>query len=153
MIPDTAMAPTWLTGLRRYLAVSLGAHLTWEVLHLPLYTLWKVSNARELAVAILHCTAGDMLIALSVLASALVAAGTTAWPAAARLRVGLLTLMLGLGYTIFSEWWNVHVTKTWAYSDLMPVVPLTGIGVSPLLQWLVVPAMALAIASRGSRPC
>ncbi len=33
-----------------------------------------------------------------------------------------------------SEWLNVLVSQTWACSDLMPVVPVIGIGLSPLLQ-------------------
>jgi hypothetical protein len=39
---------------------------------------------------------------------------------------------------------NVYVRRSWAYSELMPAVPLAGyrIGLSPLLQWIVVPAAA-----------
>jgi hypothetical protein len=41
---------------------------------------------------------------------------------------------------------------TSAYSDLMPVVRLAGleVAVSPLLQWVAVPALALACARRGA---
>jgi hypothetical protein len=39
------------------------------------------------------------------------------------------------------------VRASWAYSDWMPVIPIAGlsIGLSPLLQWIVVPAAAFAI--------
>ena len=46
-------------------------------------------------------------------------------------------------YTIFSEWLNIVIRKSWAYSDLMPVVPVISIGLSPLVQWIIVPGLAM----------
>jgi len=54
----------WLQGLRRYIAVTAIADLIWEVAHLPLYTIWNEGEPREKLFAVLHCTAGDVLIAL-----------------------------------------------------------------------------------------
>ena len=53
-------------------------------------------------------------------------------------------------YTVFSEWLNVEVRGSWAYLDLMPTIPLLGTGVTPILQWLVVPAVAFWWARRGN---
>jgi hypothetical protein len=58
------------------------------------------------------------------------------------LPVAVAAMALGLGYTAFSEWLNIGVRRAWAYSDLMPVLPWLGTGLSPLAQWLVVPALA-----------
>ena len=55
-------------------------------------------------------------------------------------------LAAGLGFTVFSEWYNVYVTGAWAYQPAMPLV--AGIGLTPLLQWLVVPLSMLFIARR-----
>ena len=38
------------------------------------------------------------------------------------------------------------VRRNWSYSDLMPVIPSLGIGLSPVLQWVVIPALALWLA-------
>ena len=40
----------------------------------------------------------------------------------------------GVAYTIFSEWLITTVRQGWAYSPLMPVVPIMGTGLAPLLQ-------------------
>ena len=56
------------------------------------------------------------------------------------------SLAFGVGYTIYSEWLNISVRGSWTYSDLMPVVPVIGTGLAPLLQWFVVPTLALWIA-------
>jgi len=59
--------------------------------------------------------------------------------------------VFGFGYTVFSEWLNVVVRKSWAYSDLMPVISIFGLslGVSPLLQWMAVPTLALYVSRRA----
>jgi len=62
----------------------------------------------------------------------------------------LSALLLGPGYTIFSEWLNTTLFR-WSYSDLMPTLKLAGIeiGLSPLLQWLLLPPLALFLARRN----
>lgn len=141
-------ATDWLGALRTYLLVSLVSHLAWETIQLPLYTIWSSASPGEIAFAVLHCTGGDMLIALAALITSLVVMGESAWPLKRRRRVAILTVMGGLAYTIFSEWLNTGVRGAWAYSDLMPTLPLIGTGLSPLLQWVVVPTAALAMAGR-----
>jgi len=56
--------------------------------------------------------------------------------------------LLGTAYTALSEQINVGLRQSWAYSHLMPVLPGTSIGVLPLLQWLMLPAVAAWLASR-----
>jgi hypothetical protein len=69
--------------------------------------------------------------------------GTREWPARWFKRIGAMTIALGLVFTAYSEWVNVYVRGSWAYSPAMPIVPGLGVGLSPLLQWCVVPALAL----------
>jgi len=133
----------WLGGLRRYLTVSTLGNAVWEPAHLPLYAIWGQGTLRDKLVAVLHCTAGDILIAISAWAFALIVAGRPGWPAEGFRRIALLIIAGGLGYTVFSEWLNTAIRHSWAYSSLMPVVPGLGVGLSPLLQWLVVPSLAL----------
>lgn len=142
----------WLRGLKVYLGVVAVANLVWEVLQLPLYTIWTTGTAHEIAFAVVHCTGGDVLIALSALTLALIAVGTKSWPADSHRWVMLVTLALGVGYTIFSEWLNVIVRSSWTYSPLMPVVPILNVGLSPLLQWTVVPFVALCLARKAALP-
>lgn len=52
------------------------------------------------------------------------------WPVEGHERVILATLALGVGYTIFSEWLNTALRSSWAYSALMPVVPVIKTGLS-----------------------
>jgi len=139
----------WLAALRPYLAATAALDLVWESVQLPLYTIWRDGTVRAKAFAVLHCTGGDLLIALACLVGALVAVGEPAWPGRRFGRVAILTVLGGLAYAVFSEWLNVEVRRSWAYSHLMPVLPPFGTGLSPVLQWLAVPILALWAAHRA----
>jgi hypothetical protein len=147
-LPANAPSRTWLRGLRAYLATVAVGNLLWEGLQLPLYTIWSTGTVREQAFAVVHCTGGDILIALSALTLALIIVGDDAWPRDRFRRVAGLTVLFGLAYAVFSEWLNVVVRASWAYSDWVPIVPIAGLSIalSPLLQWIVVPAAAIAAA-------
>src|SRR3546814_2011622 len=65
----------WHAVLRRYLVVIALGNFVWEMFHMPLYTIWREGTWNEIAFAALHCTGGDILIALSSLILALLLAG------------------------------------------------------------------------------
>jgi len=132
----------WLLALRRYMIFIAAANLIWEFAHVPLYTLWETGSAGEIVFAAVHCTGGDILIALSTVMLALFIVGSPAWPAVRTGRVVVLTVTLGLGYTVFSEWLNIEVRQAWAYRNLMPVIPVIDAGLSPVLQWIIIPLAA-----------
>lgn len=133
----------WLRALKVYLGVVATGNLVWEGMHLPLYTIWTSGTVDERAFAVLHCTGGDILIGVAALIGALLVVGVPEWPAGGFSRVALLTITLGVAYTGFSEWLNVSVRRSWAYSEWMPTIALgpMRIGISPLAQWIVVPVV------------
>lgn len=141
----------WLNVLRRYfVAIALG-NLVWEFAHMPLYTLWETGSPGEIIFAAIHCTGGDILIAMSALLAALFLFGGSQWPEAGYRRVGLATILFGLGYTVFSEWLNIELRGAWAYRDLMPVIPVIDAGLSPIAQWGVLPIIAFWWAAPRKR--
>lgn len=129
----------------RYLAVAAIANLGWEVVQLPLYTVWRTGTPGALTYDVIHCTLGDVLLLGATLFVALLLAGDRAWPWRSYVRVALLAGVFGIAFTIFSEWLNVEVLRSWAYAPEMPLLPLLGTGLSPLLQWVIIPPAALAL--------
>ncbi|WP_333670877.1 hypothetical protein [Elioraea tepidiphila] len=139
----------WLPALRLYVAVLVPLMLVWETAQMPLYTLWQTGTVGEIAYAIVHCTLGDALIGLAALTWALVLVGSPEWPRASFRVVATATLAIGLGYLVYSEWVNIELRGSWAYTEAMPRLPPFGTGLAPLLQWLVIPAVALLVVRRG----
>lgn len=133
---------SWPKPIWHYMFFLAIASLVWEFAHMPLYTLWETGTVAEVVFAAIHCTGGDILIAFFALISALVIGGNSHWPLARRTPVIVLTVLLGLAYTFFSEWLNIQVRGTWAYRDLMPIIPVIEMGLSPFLQWVIVPLAA-----------
>jgi hypothetical protein len=138
--------PRW-RALGIYLAVIAAGNLAWESLHLPLYTLWRTGTPGERVFAVIHCTGGDILIASVSLILALVIVGDRHWPASRYWGVASTAIGFSLAYTMFSEWFNVSVRATWAYSEHMPILPLFGfsLGLSPVLQWMIVPSLGFCV--------
>jgi hypothetical protein len=137
----------WLTAIRRYLIAVAFGNLLWEVAQLPLYTLWREGTAASMASAVLHCTVGDLVIAIVAIVTALAIFGSSEWPDRGRFAVGVTAVCLGIAYTMFSEYRNAVVVRSWTYTELMPMLPWVGTGLAPLAQWIVVPSVALVSAS------
>ena len=127
--------------LALWTALAGGLNLVWEIIQLPLYTIYYETDLQTIAYAVAHCTLGDVLIALS---SYLFAAATTRswdWPVDRAVPGAAVAVVAGLTYTALSEWLNVSVRGSWAYAPAMP--QLFRLGLSPLLQWLVLPVLGL----------
>lgn len=133
---------------RRYLLLMAGANLIWETIQLPLYTVWQTGTNGTMAYDVVHCTAGDILIAGTALGAAVVLIGKGRWSATNYRRVAIAAVCLGLAYTVFSEWYNTEILKSWTYGARMPRLPILGIGLSPLLQWLFLPPLCFWRARR-----
>ena len=120
---------------------------------MPLYTIWWTGTWREIVFAAIHCTGGDILIAISSLMVALLLVGNGNWPEERFWTVAGFMALFGACYTVLSEWLNIVIRAAWAYSDFMPVIPLFGfeVGLSPLLQWLVIPMIAFLWIARWHR--
>lgn len=137
----------------RYLPALSVLMLAWETAHLPLYTLWTEATGPYIAFSVLHCTLGDALIGAAALGLTLTV--TREGPIAHWRWRRLASIVMGVGvaYTLFSEWMNVMVLRSWSYAPSMPKLELGGLelGLTPLAQWLVVPPFALYLARRARK--
>ena len=62
---------------------------------------------------------------------------------------GAIVVIGAMAYTVWSEWHNVYRTGSWGYAAGMPLI--FGIGLSPLLQWLILPPL-MVVAYRKLGP-
>jgi hypothetical protein len=128
-------------------AVTLPMFSVWEVAQLPLYTIWTEQGVAASLRAAAHCTLGDAGIALAASFASL-ALAAAAGPLRRVLPLSVLIVLAGLLVTAVFEWASTEWLARWAYSDLMPTIPLLGLGLSPVLQWIIVPTLALLILRR-----
>lgn len=137
--PDTD-AVHWRAMPEVQLAMlALPLHLLWELAQFPLYILWHEGSWGEILYALVHCTLGDILILLSVFWLVSLLNRSRQWVYARHVLLNALVFTaLGLGYTVYSEIVNTRVVQSWAYTELMPIVPLVEVGGTPFMQWLLI---------------
>ena len=126
-------------------------NVAWEIAQLPLYTLWNTGSVRDIAFSVAHCSLGDALIGTIALMLALILTRSRAPATWNLVALIVITTLIGIGYTIFSEWMNTRWLQSWAYSDAMPILPVLGTGLAPLLQWLLLPGAGLVLSLRAAR--
>ena len=137
------------SALRRLAWLGLTGFLlngNWEWLQTPLYQ-DATKSVNDIVWFRLHCTVGDVLILLACAVAVTGLRRSTSWLARPRILDFSLMTALGLAYTSFSELVNLS-RGTWAYSELMPLVLGTPVGLAPLAQWLVLPTAAVWFAAR-----
>jgi hypothetical protein len=128
-------------------AWSLGLNLLWEFVQLPFYAFPVEVGPLGILWAVLHCTAGDGGIALASFVAAAVTTRRLRWPVESP-RLGLgVAMCFGFLWTVQSEWLNVYIRERWAYDTSMPLI--AGIGVMPLLQWLLLPPLVFLLVRRS----
>lgn len=138
-----AHSHVWLPTMRHYFTAIAMGNLAWEIVQMPLYTLWRTGSTQDIAFAVIHCTGGDVLIAAASLLGSLLLFGAEDWPRSRFLPIAAAAIVFGVAYTVYNEHLNT-TSNARTYSELMPVLPGLGTGLAPLAQWLVLPLLAFA---------
>jgi len=125
-------------------------HYPWELLQTPLFA--HLAEAPHWQ-GVQFCSAAALGDAFLTLVAYWVAAATDGrrWILDLDRRAVVVYLVVGLVATIGLEWLNTTVLGRWQYSPFMPTVPLVGTGLSPLLQWTLLPPLVLGIVYRQLR--
>lgn len=118
-------------------------NLVWEFAQVPLFA-GMPSAAHWHAILVCgRATLGDVLIALTSFWAVAASAHTRSWVLRPTARQLTGFVAAGVLITIVMEWLATQVLGRWTYAESMPVIPLLGTGLSPLLQWVVVPPIVV----------
>ena len=123
-------------------------NLAWEFWQVPLF-----QNMADLGHAggIWVCTVaafGDVAITMFAFWVISLSRKSRRWVLEPRNRDIALFIFVGIAITMSYEWFAVNVLHRWAYADSMPTIPLLGVGLVPLLQWLVIPPIVVWLTRR-----
>jgi hypothetical protein len=130
------------------LVFSFLLNLAWEF--------WQVPFFRGMAdvphwmgvKACTQATLGDAGIALAAFGVTAVYAGTRRWIAHPRRMQWAIYLGVGVLATVVFEILATGVLERWVYAEAMPRIPVLGVGLLPLLQWLIIPPLVVYFAGR-----
>lgn len=122
-------------------------NFVWEMWQLPLYdgiasfSYWENLTGCTLA------TLGDVVIALSAFWLVAVVAQSRWWILRPSLRQVLGFILIGAGVTVVLEALATGPLDRWSYAAAMPTL-LIGTGLTPLLQWIVLPPIIVFFTRR-----
>jgi len=132
--------------------VTFALHFAWEMAQGNLFQQMQSMPFWRATAWCARATAGDLVIT-TIAFSAAAMSGGLHWPLIRRrLSPALIFLTVGILITIGYEIYAVS-TGRWAYDEQMPQI--FGIGLSPLLQWIVNPLLEIAafrVIWRRARP-
>lgn len=123
----------------------------WEFLQAPLF---DGLPAREHWAAVKICTlatVGDAFIMLFAYSLVAAAGWNRSWFRTPRRREMTAFVVVGVLVTVGIEFAATRIDNpvlNWAYAPEMPVLPFIGTGLSPVLQWLLLPPLALWFVRR-----
>ncbi len=120
-------------------------NFVWEMLQMPLYGGYLEEPYWEGTKRCVQATGGDVAILLAAYALVAAVSGRFWLKRADHLAV-VAFVACGVAATIAFEVVNVHLLGRWSYAASMPTI--AGIGVAPLLQWVLLPPLVLWIAHR-----
>ncbi|MBA3517271.1 MAG: hypothetical protein H0T75_06445 [Rhizobiales bacterium] len=112
----------------------------WEFLQTPFFQSMPRLPHWEAVKLCTAATAGDAAIMLAAFWCVALMARTRRWILSPRWRHLAGFVGVGVAITVVLEL-LARSTGRWEYSEAMPVVPALGIGVVPLLQWIVLPLL------------
>lgn len=131
--------------MRSVFAIALAAyalHFAWEMAQASLFTPMDVLPFWEATAWCARAAAWDVVIGLTAYLAAALATRRLVWGREPTLLPVAIYFAVGLGLTTAIERWAIAVGR-WDYREAMPT--LASIGLTPLLQWIVVPAAILAV--------
>ena len=112
---------------------------------MPLY----VENSNLLD-SVRHCNVpslGDGVIVLIIFGMGWWVLRRADWFVRPRAPAYALMLVSGLIIAILIEWVAVYGLGRWRYTALMPILPVLGVGLSPVLQMLLLPPVIFKAAA------
>ena len=127
----------------------------WEILQMPFFDVGSASYW-ERTLGCTRATFGDVGILVLAYTAVSIITRNRNWLHSPKHWMISIYLLTGLGITVIIEAMATSVPREWGwgwrYSELMPLVPGTNIGLVPVLMWIFIPLITLWFARRQPQP-
>ena len=138
-----------------FLVFGVLLNYPWEFLQVPFFEGLAEAGHWNAIITCTRATLGDGLIMLIAFWATTAIWRDRFWFMHPTPRQTALFVAVGLLITLLLEHLATRSTTrdvlSWRYSDLMPIIPVLGIGLTPLLQWLIIPPIVAWFTRRQLR--
>ncbi len=123
-------------------------NFVWEMWQIPFFAVTPSDPHWVGVVACTRATFGDAAISLVAFWSVATFARSRSWILdSSPSQVGIF-VAVGVVITILLEFLATGPFERWAYTELMPKLPVLGTGILPLLQWILLPPLTIWFVRR-----
>lgn len=121
-------------------------HFAWEMLQVPWFGGMVEASHGTVVWLCTRATGGDVVILLLGFWLGSLVAGHRHWIVPLHRKPAAVMVATGIAVTLVLEWLATGPLERWRYADAMPVIPLLGVGLAPLAQWVLLPPLILWLA-------
>lgn len=143
LLAKTINKKTFKGLILRIMVLALLLNLSWELIQMPLY-----DNTSFTINHVLFCALGSIadtiMVLLLYLGFAFIFKNAIWIYPLKRQQIAIVVLTGGIG-AVVSEMRHLSLGN-WAYSDLMPLIPIFKVGLSPVLQFMILPVLIYILA-------
>jgi hypothetical protein len=138
----------WRQLLTLYV-VAVTVNYLWELAQSPLYV-----GMERLSLVWWHCllaSLGDGFLVLLIFAAGCLTLRSLYWFVRPGAKEYALMLAVGLVIGVGVEWMALHFTRQWSYTSRMPLLPTVKVGITPVVQMLVLPPIIFRLVVKWNR--
>ena len=122
-------------------------NVAWEILQMPLFK-GGVYEWRHILFCVLASVADVIMVLLIYFGFALIYKNALWVKSINANRIIVLILTGGTG-AVFAEVWQLSI-GTWSYTSAMPLIPVVNVGLSPVLQFMILPIFIYRLSFKMS---
>lgn len=132
-------------ALSIFFGLSFLFHLLWENIQAPLFIGFE-SFSQHFFICLFATATGDMIFT-AIIYLAIAAVNKDLWwilkkESYERICTWVIAIVVGIFLAVTFEFWAVKLVERWEYGS-MPTIPFVGIGITPIVQMIVVPIIVL----------
>ena len=137
------------------LVFALLLNLPWEIMQAPLFAGMADAPFTDAVQGCARGTAGDAVIMLLAYWTVSAIAGSRHWILDPSNQQLSLLVIIGVVATTAIESFAIrgYWVHDWTYAPAMPVVPVIGVGITPLIQWTILPLLVAWFVRRQLAYC
>ena len=129
---------------------AFALNFAWEMVQAPLFIGMREMPPWDATKRCLQAAVGDAAMILVAFGSIAFATREFGWMRRARPFEVAGFIVLAAAQAMLLEVLSLQAGR-WRYGPEMPVEPVFGLGLAPILQWLVVPSAIASAVNRGAR--
>lgn len=138
-----------------YFVCGFVLHLIWENAQMPLFESGDNSVRDNFLMCLWATATGDMLFMLTLFLTVALIHRNIWWvcdrASYSHPATWFVPIIVGVLLAVSFELWAVHATNRWVYGS-MPIIPVVKIGLTPVLQMIVIPPLVIACARCLTKP-